>query len=374
MNILRITLKELKINIRDSRTFIFMLLFPIVLILILGLTLTNAFNGNVSFGDMKVLVQDNSSVELSQAFSSFAREMRKSGILFEKLQAGTDGRKEVEANRYTGFVTLTDNSITLYGSSRTIMESNMVQGMLAAFTDKYNAAAAVAKNDPDKVQLVFAGGGGHQRYIKETSIQADRTPRSIDYYALAMTVMIGMWSAISAGSLIRGEINRGTAVRLIAAPVRKSDIFIGKVLGNIIVNMLCIFIIVLFSKFVFKAYWGEHLWTVILVLLAEVVMAASLGLAASYLLKGKAASGVIMMIVQITSMFGGAYFPVDDEGAGFMGFLVKISPIHWGNQALTAIIYDNRLTAALPAIGLYLGLGVLFLIASATMMQRREGL
>ncbi len=184
-------------------------------------------------------------------------------------------------------------------------------------------------------------------YIRELSVDANRTPGSVDYYALAMTVMVGMWAAMGAGALIQGEVLRGTAVRLVIAPIRKSEIFVGKMLGGIISNLLCVMVIILFSKYVFKAYWGHHMGVVIAVLVSEVVMAMSLGLVSSYLLKGTASRGVISLVVQLMSFFGGAYFPIlDDEGGGLMGFLVNLSPIRWANHGLTQVIYADNVSAA----------------------------
>ncbi|MWV45861.1 ABC transporter permease [Paenibacillus sp. HJL G12] len=374
MNILSIALKEIKQDFRDRRTLLFLLVFPIVLMLILGLALTNAFSSDVSIGDLKVVVKDaTGGGELSQAFTTFTKEVGKTGVVFESLQPGENGREEVENNRYTDYVELTNQGISVYGSSRDPIGSNIVQGMLASFTDKYNAAAAVARIEPAKTEMVFAGG--KQDYIKELSVDPDRTPGSIDYYALAMTVMVAMWAAMPAGGLIQREIGRGTAVRLVTAPVRKSEIFIGKILGGIVTNLLCVIVIILFSKYVFKAYWGSHMGIVLVVLVSEVVMAMSLGLAGGYLLKGAASRGIISLVVQLMSFFGGAYFPIgNDSGGGFMGFLVNLSPIRWANRGLTQVIYGNDVSAAWPVVGINIGFAALFLGASMIMMRRREGL
>jgi len=374
VNILSIAIKEMKHDFRDRRTLLFMLGFPIVLMLILGLALTNAFSSEISVGDVKVAVKDaTGGGPLSEAFAGFAKEVGKTGVTFEPLKPGASGREEVENNHVSGYVELTNQGISLYGSSRDAIESNIVQGMLASFTDKYNAAAAVARIEPAKTEMVLATGGSD--YIRELSVDANRTPGSVDYYALAMTVMVGMWAAMGAGALIQGEVLRGTAVRLVIAPIRKSEIFVGKMLGGIISNLLCVMVIILFSKYVFKAYWGHHMGVVIAVLVSEVIMAMSLGLAGSYLLKGTASRGVISLVVQLMSFFGGAYFPIlDDEGGGLMGFLVNLSPIRWANHGLTQVIYADNVSAAWPVLMLNIGFAALFLGVSILAMRRREGL
>ncbi|GIO32393.1 ABC transporter permease [Paenibacillus albilobatus] len=374
MNILSIAIKEIKQDFRDWRTILFMLCFPIVLMLILGLALTNAFSSEVSIGDVKVVVKDaTGGGPLSEAFAAFTKEVGKMGVTFEPLKPGMDGREEVENNRYADYVELTNQGISMYGSSRDAIESNIVQGMLASFTDKYNATAAVASIEPAKTEMVLASGGSD--YIKESSVDPNRTPGSIDYYALAMTVMVGMWAAMAAGGLIQGEVWQRTAVRLVIAPIRKSEIFAGKILGGLVSNLLCVIVIIVFSKYVFKAYWGHHMGIVIIVLISEVVMAMSFGLAGSYLLKGAASRGIISLVVQLLSFFGGAYFPIgDDSGGGVMGFLVNLSPIRWANHGLTQVIYGNNVSAAWPVVMLNIGFAVLFLGVSIFAMRRREGL
>ena len=73
-----------------------------------------------------------------------------------------------------------------------------------------------------------------------------------------MTTMIALYAAMGASSLIRGERIRKTGDRLIAA-ISKAEIFIGKVLGSLVANALCILLVMLFSKFVFKRV-GRPSW------------------------------------------------------------------------------------------------------------------
>ncbi|CAH1204331.1 hypothetical protein PAECIP111892_02418 [Paenibacillus auburnensis] len=373
MNILSIALKEIKHDFRDRRSLMFILVFPIVLMLILGLTLSNAFSSDTSIEGITVLVKDSSEGMLAQAFQEFEKGVEQSGIRFENITSTQNGPDEVQQNRYTAYVEVTNQGLKLYGNDHSAVESNIVQGMLSGFTDKYNAASTVLGTDADQVGLIFSGSTGTD-YIKETSVIADRRPGSTDYYALAMTVMLGMWGAMAAGRLIRSEIVQGTDTRLVASPARKSEIFAGKVLGSIVINMLCILILVLFSKLVFKAYWGEYPVMVGGVLLSEVIMAVSFGLAVSYLLQGAASRSVLLIFVQLASFFGGAYFPVTDSGGGAMDLAVKLSPIRWANHALTELIYSGSTSAAWQAMGLNLVLGAVLLITAAVMMSRREGI
>lgn len=160
----------------------------------------------------------------------------------------------MKQNKYAAYVELNKDGAKTYGSDKSSIEGSIVEGMLITFVDKYNVAAEVAKVDPSKVSAVISNGN-HNDYIKETSLQAANKPGSMDYYAVVMTTMIALYAAMGASFLIRGERIRKTGDRLIAAPISKAEIFIGKVLGSLVANALCILLVMLFSKFVFQANW-----------------------------------------------------------------------------------------------------------------------
>jgi ABC-2 type transport system permease protein len=148
------------------------------------------------------------------------------------------------------------------------------------------------------------------------------------------------------------------------------QILIGKILGSLVLNSLCILIIVIFSKFAFKANWGDHFGIVLLILLTEVILAVSFGLGLSYIAKTAAAARIIIMIiVQLASLVGGAYYKLSDTGG-----ISSLSPLTWANTAITKIIYGNDLLAAIPVISLNIGISAVFLAIAIVSLRRREGL
>jgi ABC-2 type transport system permease protein len=374
LNILNIAIKEIKTSLRQVQTLLFMLAFPILLMLILGTALTNAFSSSAKVGDMQLLYLDRSSnPQLTEYWQGFSKAIGQEGIEIIPLASGKDGRTEISDDKYTGYVELNDEGMKYYGSSKRSIESNIIQGMLTAFSDQYNLAAAAFKVDPAQAQKMIAGSTASPDFIKDTSLDPDKTPGSLDYYAISITTMNALYAALSGSFLFRSERTRNTAIRLIASPVSKAEIFIGKVLGCTLINLLAIVAVVLFSKFAYHADWGNHYGTVFLVLGTEVILSISLGLGLSFLLKGDNSRAIIMIFTQIASFIGGAYFPIEvGPGGGFFGILTNLSPLRWANTALIKIIYSDDLRAALPAIGLNVGIAAAFLITAALIMRKRE--
>ncbi|MED1740528.1 ABC transporter permease [Bacillus swezeyi] len=374
MNIIIIAKKEIVSAFRDRRTLLLMLAFPIVLIMILGTALTNVFDDEVSVGDIHVLYKDQSDGEFSQGFKAFTKGAKTSGVHFEKVLSGMDGKQEVEQGHYDAYLEIAGSSgIMLYQMEKNSVKNSMIQGMLTAFANRYNAVAEIIKVSPKQAGEAFANSS-HDDYIKETSLNSDKHPGSMDYYAVTMTTLIALYGALHASYLIRGERLGKTADRLIAAPVHKTEIFAGKLIGGLAVNLICILIVVAVSKFLFKANWGEHFGLVLAVLFSVVLFAVSLGLGVSYLTKtGEAAVAVINVLIPLVAFVGGAYFPIDDAAAVF-AFIKDLSPLTWTNEAIIKIIYTNDLAAGWPAISLNMGLSVLFLLIVVVSLRRREGL
>lgn len=369
MNIFHIAWKEIKSDFRDTRTFVFMLAFPILLMLVLGTALSNAFTTGPSSVDIHVLYKDTTKGE---AFSQFIQEVGKSGVHFKKVTEKINAKKEVQQNIYNGYVAASDKGITLFLNNRSDIEGNILEGVLSSYVDQYNITSEIMKVTPGK--LPSAVTPGQKDFIQETSVLPNKQPGSMDYYAIAITTMIVLYGAMSASSLIVGERVRRTADRLIASPVRKSEIFIGKLLGSLVSNSICILLVVLCSKLLFKANWGDHIGLVMLVLVTEIIFAVSLGIGVGLLSKTNSAPKVIIMLVaQLASFFGGAYFKIDNP-EGFLKFVTELSPLTWMNAGITKLIYENDFSAAISSMMINISGAVLFLLVSIIALQRREGL
>lgn len=378
MNILNIALKELKSTIRDTRTLVFMLAFPLILILILGTALSGTFSSDnsISLDKMKIAYKDNSNGEFSKYFQEFIKQSEAEGIKFDKTNNEAETINQVEKRKYQGYIEVNNDNVKLYENNRSSIEGNIVEGMLKGFIDKYKLVSEVVKVKPESIGAVI-NDTNENNYIKETSLNSKSAPGAIDYYSIAMTTMAALYGAMSACFLIRGERMNKTDVRLMAAPVKKGEILVGKVLGGIGANLLCVFVIVAVSKFVFKANWGNNILLVVLILLTEVILAVSFGLGISYIAKKPETSRIIVMIVvQMASFIGGAYFPIDtaSSSGGILNILVKLSPLTWNNQALNKIIYTGDNTAIIPAIAINMAVACLFLVISGVIAGRREAL
>ncbi|CAI6085197.1 ABC transporter permease [Cohnella sp. JJ-181] len=370
MNTLHIAKKEIVTALRNKSTFIFMLAFPIALMLILGLALSNAFSGSVEIDDIKMAYKiDQASPALAAGWQSFADAAEESGVTIEALPPGQDGKQAVKEAQYAAYAEVSDQGIDFYDNSRSTIESNILQGMLTSFADRYNLVAAYANAGASSP--ASDAGQTSVQLVKTSSLTPDSKPNSMDYYAIAMTTMIALYAALSSASLIESERSRHTIVRLSAAPVSKTEIFAGKVLGGTVINAIFIVAVMLLSHFAFGANWGDHPGHVLLVLLTEVVMAVGFGLAAGMIFRNKASQSFLLIFIQIASFVGGAYFPVDDFG-GFIGAISYYSPLRWNNSGVMQTVFGGDTSAALWAACYNLAGAAVLLAICMFLIRRRE--
>ncbi|WP_223829961.1 ABC transporter permease [Paenibacillus arenilitoris] len=368
----RIAIKEWA-TLRDVKMIIMMLATPVLLILIMGTAFTNSFNGSATVGEIRVLYEaPDGEGALAEAWGRFIRDAEAGGVRFERGSGAEDGKLGVQNKAYTGYVEVTEAGLRYYGNNRSGIEDGIVQGLLAAFADRYKLAAEAAK-DPSGPQIPAWPGGAGADYVQETAIDAPMQPRAIDYYAIAMTTLIVMYIALSAGLFIEDERKRNTAVRLLAAPISKMDIFAGKILGMLLANTASIIAVVLISKYMFGANWGDNLWMVFLVLTTQIAFALSLGIGVSYMLKSSAAGAVTMTIIQLVALFGGSYHRIADDGTWFSE-VARYSPLRWTNDGLVHLIYSDSYATASIAMLINIGFSVLLLAVAVAALRRREGL
>ncbi|MCR2808028.1 ABC transporter permease [Paenibacillus soyae] len=369
MNVWRIAIKELK-WFRDPKMLVFLLATPILLMLILGTALSGAFQGSAAVGDIRVLYGASDGAAGARFEQWLGESSSVEGIVFEKSEKEEDAAvQDVKNGLYTGYVALESGGVTYYGSSRSVMENGIVQGMLTSFAERFKLETAI----PDAAQAEGSAAGAG--IVKETSLQGPKRPGAMDYFAIAVTTMCIMYGAASAGQLIDMERIRNTASRLLASPVTKAEIFAGKIIGTLLLNAITIAIVVLISRYMYGANWGSNWGAVAIVLMSQITFALSLGLGISYLVKGKAAGIIIMTIIQLAALFGGSYWQIEDNG-DFVSKLSGYSPITWTNEALLGVIYGGGegLMPASVAVLLNMGLSVVMLAAAAWIMRRRVGL
>lgn len=367
MNIIKIMTKDIKHNLRNKRAMMMMVLFPIALMSILGMSLSGVFEGTKINLNTKVMYSNTGSGSLEKAFEDFSGSLKDIGVKFVKTDSEEEGISSVKNTTYSAYIKIdeNENKLVLYKNDRFNFSAGLIENALGSFIEKYNLYNEVGKVKPSALNEIISSKTNTE-LVKTVGLEKKREPRAKDYYAITMLTLIIMYSTLTASYAITNERVRKTYNRILMSPTKRQEYFIGKLLGSVLVTTIQIIIVILFSKYVLKAYLGDNLLVFSILVLSEIIMAVSLGQGAAFLMKNDAAvSGLLNGIVPFMVLLGGGYFPLEQFESNILIIIAKISPLKWINGALLKVIYSNDYSQVVPAVAINITVAVIFVILAS---------
>jgi ABC-2 type transport system permease protein len=189
MNILHLIIKEIKQNIRDKKGMAMMILFPILLILVLG----NALKGTDFYGDdlakSKVLYSIQSTGTAAKDFKENIIDKGKElNIDFTETKDIEASKKLIkDRNEYDSLIIMKDDTIDVYKNSRYDLLSGLSESILSTYVQRYNTIAQISKVNPKKLNEILSDT--NTSYTNIVSLDKGRAPSSLDYYTITMITL-----------------------------------------------------------------------------------------------------------------------------------------------------------------------------------------
>lgn len=353
--------KEIIQNLRNVRAMTFLILFPIILILVLGTALSGLFDQSAQFKNIGIIYTSPSNGPLTQAFKGLITKSEEMGLTFTETQSVQEAEQQVKNGKYTCFINLSENGAEIYENNNDALKASLAEGIMGTFIQRYKAITQIASVNPGAAANIMKDQS-NPNFVKLSSLGNQRAPKAIDYYAVAILTLIILYSSMTGAHAVKDEKTAKTMNRLLCAPVKKYQILAGKVLGSFAITALEVLVVFLVSIVFLKTYWGTHLGVISLLLASEVIMAVSLGIGAAFLFRNE--RGIINLLIPVIAFFGGSYVPLDSFGKTML-LISNFSPIKWVNKAIFAVIYSNDFSSVAPAIIINLCLAVIFLVISS---------
>jgi len=169
------------------------------------------------------------------------------------------------------------------------------------------------------------GGPGQQNYL--------------DYFYPGALIMIVLFTSIFAMMSLIEDRQEGFLLSVMVAPVPRSAIVLGKVLGGTTLSAVQGMIFLIFAPFA-----GVHLNPVQVLLVAVVVFLVSfaltaLGFAIAWPMDSTAAfHGIINLFLIPLWLLSGAMFPIT-RASGWIRVVMYMNPLTYGVEALRALLY-----------------------------------
>lgn len=302
-----IAIKETKEFLRDKMNLFFFLMFPVILVFLLGNLLSSMDKAEETVGmiNIKYLVETENPYQLA-AIQSFIRSAGDNkNLTFEETDDLEAAKQLAGEDEITAAVLFRGEpmEIKIYEGSKHI-QNRTVGAILNSFAQTNKAVSTVIKTTPE---VLTQANDQSKEYIKQKDLGVNRT--MIDYYAVSMVVMISFMSALIGSGAFVGERDNKTINRLIVAPQSRVIIFLQKILGLVPQVVAQISAIMLISTFVFNANYaadlGSNLYLFLMFFIVTLCM-ISIGAVIGLLIKANPMV-LIMPVLWIMMFFGGTY-------------------------------------------------------------------
>ncbi|HET6352043.1 MAG TPA: ABC transporter permease [Coriobacteriia bacterium] len=189
-------------------------------------------------------------------------------------------------------------------------------------------------------------------------------------YSLGFTVFFVMMVALgSAGGIIE-EREIGTLRRLLATPVTRMQVLVGKTLGVALVASFEAAMLVGFGALVFGVQWGKDPLAVALILVSLVLAATGIGVMVSALVRTRSQMGAITPVLSTAmAMLGGCYWPLDITSP-LMQQVGRLTPTGWAMIGLKDIVARGMgIEAALLPAAVLLSMAAVTLVIGMTRLR-----
>lgn len=373
MKILNIIIKEIKHNFRNKRVLAIMIIFPIVLIVILGTAFSKVMSNDVQLGEIKVLYTVQGEGNVGKAFEDLQKGLKEYNVSFKETKDVKKAKESVQDSNYSCYLLVNEDrkEIKIYKNDRYYLDASFVEGISNTFVQRYNVINEISEKNPRVLGEILKEND--KRFVKMEALNEKKEPRAVDYYGVTMTTLIVLYSAMTGAYAMKSEKNGKTEGRMMVAPIGKKEIFIGKILGSLVVTILQIFIVIIFSKYVVGVNWGNNIIILFLVIGSEIIMAVSLGIGVSFLTKTESAmNGILNVMIPIMVFLGGGYVPIEQFNSEMLNTISNFSPVRWVNSSILNIVFRNNYEKVLPTIAINITAAVILLVTASMLFRREE--
>jgi ABC-2 type transport system permease protein len=246
--------------------------------------------------------------------------------------------------------------------------SNIIYiGLTLGFVIQLFAMDLVAKNFPKPISSGEITGFV-QNFILGNIIVTDI---SQSYAAGLLSVFLLLSGAIAAGRLA-SERGENTLMRIYSLPVSKAKILTGFIISNCISISVMAAVLIGFCRFAMGIDWGQSYIGVALLTLSGVFLSTAMSFAFSAMFKSsRAASGILAVIIVVTTFFSAPFDPYRTGRIGFSGLLMRFTMNDWLHEGYVKLMAGQPLSSVISNILPILGLAVI-MTGIAAFSNRRE--
>jgi ABC-2 type transport system permease protein len=366
MAALHIALKDIRQRLRDRSFYLWGIAAPLGLAAIFSLLFGGIASGTMSFS---FAIADGDGQPRAREFVQQVLALAGEGLAVEEVasaaEAGAlveDGEKDAAFVIPAGFSSAVESP---FGEPVIEVLAN-VDSPIAGQVARSIAGRFAAQLEAVRVSLgtYYALGGpqpapGEEGALAQEAlglqpVELAETPLASKdlstktFFAAGMAILF-IFLTVQFGVLgLLEERQNGTMGRLLAAPISRRSIVVGKALTSFILGVVSMAVLVVGSTLLLGAEWGNSWGVAILVLAAVIAAMGVMFVVAAFARTPEQAGNLQSIIAFVLAMLGGCFFPIAQAG-GLLETLSLATPHAWFLRALGDLAAGGGVGAVFPA-------------------------
>jgi ABC-2 type transport system permease protein len=335
------TVAQLKMTFRRRITLFWSLVFPMILMTLLGLL----FGSSINAGDIAVVPVK------ARAPQAVVRVLQHTQGVHVKLAATADQAigQVRDGKRDAALVFSPTGGGTyrakLYTSSTSADQASIIRGIVSGAADGVSVAATGA---PPAVRL-------DAQSVDSSSL------KYIDFLLpgiLALSIMIS--AVIGLATIMVDWRQRGILRRLKLTPIPLSEFFAARIAASLVVAVMQVVVLLAFGRLVFGIHISSTAWAAIPVALAGCLCFLAMGFAIGSVVSNPETGDAVSNVITNPMMFlSGTFFPVAAMPS-FVQAIARVLPLYYmANGLRDTTVRGLSITHVAPDIGVLLGVTVI---------------
>lgn len=201
--------------------------------------------------------------------------------------------------------------------------------------------------------------------LRDTSASA-RVLDARTYFAAGMAVFFLLFTVQFGVSSVIDERAGGTLARLLAAPVDRRAILVGKLLTSVVLGVVSLGVLVAATTLLLGASWGSPLGVALLVVAGVLAATGITSVVASLARTAEQAGSWQAVVAVCLGLLGGSFFPIQQSGDVLAG-LSLLTPHAWFMRGLADLAGGGGADQVYPAVGALL---LMALVTGAVALHR----
>lgn len=407
--------KDIRVQFRDRKALVLMLVAPLALAAIMGA----AFGGflqetSAPIAAIPLVIVNDDAGDQGERFVAALTQATADGMLapttlddrdaaWEQVARGTmraliyipPGFSQALAADVPGSAAAHAARIELYTDPSASITPVLVQALVTQTMTQFNRVAIAQQVVGSQIRLSVAADQVPEpgelaamiQHEVDTTLTAESAAITLErrtigtggqavnplaYFVPSMIIFFLMFTMFDNTRSILTEQQEGTLRRLMTTSTRVYQIVLGKLGGSFLSGLIQVTLLVLIAGGLLRVHWGQSLAGLALMVVASVAAITSLGAVVAAFAKNSAQADLLAGVITLVSAaLGGNFVPIERLPTWLQG-LSYGTVNRWSLQGLADLtVRQQGWAAILPESLILLGTALVFFTLAAWQLQRR---